>query len=341
MPTRLHALTEKDILWLHRMRRDLDALLNQYPHLRRRDSYSGPNRQFIKASSTTPTDGRFPGHWYEYSPSAKTYTQMNEVWIICPNGETPNTTDYIEADQHGFENNRPVFSAPDKIVGGGGGTTITVEELDGSPSYSSISKLIFDQADGFVITNPGAGSARIDQTPASSSAVGYVTTGSQVFAGAKSFGDGLQSRDFVTLVDSTGVATKTTTFDLITNATPFFASCYISLVDSSNGDEVQLYFAEAAGVILSAKDNSTLVDAAYGVQDNAGTVTYGTWGTDLAGNTIKAGLITSIGTLVNIFTTAPVFPTSTGTAGQMAYTTGFLYVCVATDTWRRVAISSW
>jgi hypothetical protein len=37
----------------------------------------------------------------------------------------------------------------------------------------------------------------------------------------------------------------------------------------------------------------------------------------------------------------PASATATGTAGQMAYASGFLYVCVATNTWRRVALSSW
>ncbi len=40
----------------------------------------------------------------------------------------------------------------------------TVEEVDGSPSYTSITTLRFDQGDGFVITNPSAGVARIDLT---------------------------------------------------------------------------------------------------------------------------------------------------------------------------------
>jgi hypothetical protein len=37
----------------------------------------------------------------------------------------------------------------------------------------------------------------------------------------------------------------------------------------------------------------------------------------------------------------PATATSSGTAGQIAYDTSFLYVCVATNTWRRVAIGTW
>lgn len=43
-------------------------------------------------------------------------------------------------------------------VGGG----ITAEEVDGAPSYAATTTLRFDQTDGFVITQPGAGIARVD-----------------------------------------------------------------------------------------------------------------------------------------------------------------------------------
>lgn len=50
---------------------------------------------------------------------------------------------------------------------GGTGTTITeitVEEVDGTPTYPNTSKLQFDQADGFVVSQPVAGTARVDST---------------------------------------------------------------------------------------------------------------------------------------------------------------------------------
>lgn len=37
----------------------------------------------------------------------------------------------------------------------------------------------------------------------------------------------------------------------------------------------------------------------------------------------------------------PASATAAGTAGQLAYESGFLYVCVATDTWEKVAIATW
>jgi hypothetical protein len=41
------------------------------------------------------------------------------------------------------------------------------------------------------------------------------------------------------------------------------------------------------------------------------------------------------------WTTVPASAAATGAAGQLAYEAGFLYVCVAADTWQRVAIATW
>tara|TARA_R110000824_G_scaffold270106_2_gene458577 strand:- start:136 stop:390 length:255 start_codon:yes stop_codon:yes gene_type:complete len=38
---------------------------------------------------------------------------------------------------------------------------------------------------------------------------------------------------------------------------------------------------------------------------------------------------------------APASAASTGTTGQVAVDTGFIYVCTATNTWKRVAIATW
>lgn len=44
---------------------------------------------------------------------------------------------------------------------------------------------------------------------------------------------------------------------------------------------------------------------------------------------------------VVVSTDVPASATATGKPGQIAYDTSYLYVCVATDTWRRVAIAAW
>jgi len=42
-----------------------------------------------------------------------------------------------------------------------------------------------------------------------------------------------------------------------------------------------------------------------------------------------------------VVTTVPATLTSTGTAGEIAYDTNYLYVCTATNTWVRTALATW
>ena len=44
---------------------------------------------------------------------------------------------------------------------------------------------------------------------------------------------------------------------------------------------------------------------------------------------------------VSLTVTIPSTATSTGTLGQIAYNTTHLYLCVATNTWRRLELVSW
>jgi len=49
--------------------------------------------------------------------------------------------------------------------------------------------------------------------------------------------------------------------------------------------------------------------------------------------TLEANLIT--------LTSAPSTASSTGVAGQIAYDSGHVYICVATNTWKRATLSTW
>lgn len=58
--------------------------------------------------------------------------------------------------------------------------------------------------------------------------------------------------------------------------------------------------------------------------------------------TITGGAITISGDTFIIATTkTPTTANDTGTTGQIAWDSGYIYVCVATDTWERSALSSW
>jgi hypothetical protein len=41
------------------------------------------------------------------------------------------------------------------------------------------------------------------------------------------------------------------------------------------------------------------------------------------------------------YASVPASATAAGTAGQVAYDSSFLYFCIATDTWRRIALATW
>ncbi len=47
------------------------------------------------------------------------------------------------------------------------------------------------------------------------------------------------------------------------------------------------------------------------------------------------------GKLILIAPPVPATAAATGFAGQISWDSGFIYICVATDTWKRVAIATW
>lgn len=51
-------------------------------------------------------------------------------------------------------------------------------------------------------------------------------------------------------------------------------------------------------------------------------------------------LNTTIGQTFPQFVAAPPTASSAGVAGQVAYDTGFFYVCVSSNTWKRTALST-
>src|SRR5262245_6202489 len=58
----------------------------------------------------------------------------------------------------------------------GGGAAPSVQEADGAPSVASIVTLVFDQADGFVVTDLGGNIARVDLSAVPQSAVSGLAT---------------------------------------------------------------------------------------------------------------------------------------------------------------------
>lgn len=55
---------------------------------------------------------------------------------------------------------------------------------------------------------------------------------------------------------------------------------------------------------------------------------------------IGTDLIATFATL-GIASDPPASATAPGVAGTVTWDSGFIYVCIATDTWKRVAIATW
>ena len=63
--------------------------------------------------------------------------------------------------------------------------------------------------------------------------------------------------------------------------------------------------------------------------------------TFISGTVIASTWLQEVNDQLYLKTTAPTTATSTGTTGQIASDGSFLYICTATNTWKRVAIASW
>jgi hypothetical protein len=73
-----------------------------------------------------------------------------------------------------------------------------------------------------------------------------------------------------------------------------------------------------------------------------GGATYGTSGQLLtSGGTSAAPTWADAALSTTAHATPPVNASDTGTAGQLAYDADYFYVCIATDTWKRTALSTW
>lgn len=60
-------------------------------------------------------------------------------------------------------------------------------------------------------------------------------------------------------------------------------------------------------------------------------------------STFSASLsgLTSIDALIRLQGFAPDSATAAGTAGDIRYDADYIYICTATNTWKRVAIATW
>jgi hypothetical protein len=95
-------------------------------------------------------------------------------------------------------------------------------------------------------------------------------------------------------------------------------------VISANGDILVL---EASNVQISLDDTGSTVTVS---------------GADfIANQSINTPLVEAGLYRIPALNTAPATATSTGILGEIRYTSDFIYVCIATNTWRRTALTAW
>lgn len=198
---------------------------------------------------------------------------------------------------------------------GGGGSSLTVEEVDGSPSYTSTTTIRMDQADGFVLTQPSANVVRVDLAAATLTQTGVVSTSAQAWAGAKQVRDGV-------LVN--GTASLKSTSDASSASPNNYAEMYHGNYSGKPANDGTVIRSHGAGginydlvmemdvanfrMMLIGWTFAGLTTPKYAILNSANVVKDGVWGTDTTGNVISGGLVTSIGS------TAPGGP-PTGSAG--------------------------
>ena len=191
---------------------------------------------------------------------------------------------------------------------GGGTGTLTVEEVDGSPSVANVATLRFDQVDGFVVSTTGAGVARVDMAAATLTQAGVISLSAQVMGdGDKTFDDNVfAGKRFVATGLSVGAPLGTVYF--------VDSSGQIGIGNDTGSDAV--FFGTVTGgtfklrlrgastptqalCVFSSESGDTFATPAFALSTDGGTtVTRGAAGTfttvDGKTVTVLGGLIVSI-----------------------------------------------
>lgn len=195
----------------NRLRSVVEGLTNfsgpRLTHSEAGTAYSPPDAEHftVKLTAVTNVAGKFAYSWTEQQ-------DLIDGSFIDKPGGLSGTSTYLPL----FERNNVGTVAVNTIVEAAQGTglfflfdkatavagSLTVEEVDGSPSVTGVTTIDFDQADGFTVTNSGGGVARIDMAATSSSGVGIVNVSAQTL------GRGVKAADgFRMLQNSAGATT--------------------------------------------------------------------------------------------------------------------------------------
>lgn len=157
-----------------------------------------------------------------------------------------------------------------------------------------------------------------------------------VLKGYFNTGDQPSEANFADLVDSapnltddgttgTGELVRKTSPTIVTPTVASLANMTHNHQNAAGGGSLDAA-AIGSGVLDNARVNFPAPGAIGGTTPGAGTFS----------------ALTCTGDVLRIQTAkTPASATAAGTTGQIAWDANYLYICVATDTWRRVAHASW
>jgi hypothetical protein len=219
------------------------------------------------------------------------------------------------------------------ITGGSTGDVLT-QQSDGTyapvtPSSGGVSAL------GTSGTDLNISGSTLNVPDVSATARGVVTTGTQTIAGAKTFTSKITAP--ATGQRSTGgIGNGNNGVDFFGGLLCYFANGYPAYFCGSSGSPRLKLSSNSLFGFGNSTDAGADTALDTGLARNAAgvwEVNNGTAGTfrDL----IVRNLRMSAPTL------APASASATGSEGQIAWDASYIYVCTATNTWKRVAIATW
>jgi hypothetical protein len=211
------------------------------------------------------------------------------------------------------------------LVGGSSGNLV----VNQSGAYAGVANSSVDNATGDITL----GSRFISSLNGAASAPPGTFTGTW-FTGGTSTTTNPQVLIEPTGTTSTGWSTSGTGFGV--NAASGFAG---NLLDLQVNGTSQFFNSSELRLLSTLQLGwSTSGGTAYGVEADIGLTRSGANTLKVTDGSTGDGTISGQHRLVG---TAPASATATGTAGDIRYDADYIYICTATDTWKRTAISTW
>lgn len=135
-----------------------------------------------------------------------------------------------------------------------------------------------------------------------------------------------------TTADGTHGGGSEYTTNIVTSGTPGNANAKVTVIVDSNTPAILYYYenttAGAGGKITKVVEGIVYVDGKMGIKQTTPTTEL-----EVNGTTKTSSLIVSS-------SSPPASSTATGVKGTITYNNDYLYICIATDTWKRVALDT-